>query len=594
MRPIYTLIFLFALSLVSTVNAQQIDWVTPIQSVNNETGTAITTNKHGYIYHAGDLNGSITFGEGGPDEVTVSGRNYVARYTSDGLFDWVATIQSDGSPLNIYDIGVDNAGNVYIAGQMEFGNNITFGAGEATETTISTNGNSSDVFVASFDKRGGFEWVRQGGLGEDNGARAIAVAGNGDSYTVGFYRSHIIFGEEGKTEAVDLFSEGGELDNDVFIVKFNKKGDVLWAKSAGGAAGADIGFDVVLDGNQDLYLSGHFISSATFGKDTPEEVTISSDGTLDGFVARITKAGDPVWALQLGGSGLEQARSLDIDNGVLAVVGTFTAPFDLASTDGSSVSIPVVLADNIFLGRYDTNGVLDNGGAIYLDDFPTGSSLDLAFGENQQYCVMGNFIGTGIFGIGQDGITVLESMDPDMFMACYSVQGILEWADSDPASINAGTVSGNGDVIVTGGFQGTTVFGPGDPGETTIDSDGMNDIFLASFQNLSLEAAAAAPESAMNRSGALHASIDGFRLHTNYPNPFNPATTIRVTLPEAAPVSLIVYDTLGREVSRLLDGEQGAGVHDVVFSAGDLPSGLYLYRLETPAGVLSRTMLLLK
>ncbi|MDX1547965.1 MAG: thrombospondin type 3 repeat-containing protein [Rhodothermales bacterium] len=87
---------------------------------------------------------------------------------------------------------------------------------------------------------------------------------------------------------------------------------------------------------------------------------------------------------------------------------------------------------------------------------------------------------------------------------------------------------------------------------------------------------------------------EAFVLEPNYPNPFNPATTIRFGVPEAAFVRLVVYDVLGREVERLVDGRVEAGMHAVSFEAGSLPSGWYLYRLETPAGALTGSMLLMK
>ncbi|WP_457651477.1 T9SS type A sorting domain-containing protein [Rhodocaloribacter sp.] len=85
-----------------------------------------------------------------------------------------------------------------------------------------------------------------------------------------------------------------------------------------------------------------------------------------------------------------------------------------------------------------------------------------------------------------------------------------------------------------------------------------------------------------------------FRLEANYPNPFNPATRIPYALPAAGPVRLTVHDALGREVARLVDGLQPAGMHAVTFDAGDLPSGLYLYRLQSGAFVETRAMVLLK
>jgi hypothetical protein len=80
----------------------------------------------------------------------------------------------------------------------------------------------------------------------------------------------------------------------------------------------------------------------------------------------------------------------------------------------------------------------------------------------------------------------------------------------------------------------------------------------------------------------------------NYPNPFNPSTTIRFGLPETTDMSLVVYDVMGREVARLVDGIQAAGYYEVTFSAGQLPTGTYLYRLVTALGTETGRMALVK
>jgi len=66
----------------------------------------------------------------------------------------------------------------------------------------------------------------------------------------------------------------------------------------------------------------------------------------------------------------------------------------------------------------------------------------------------------------------------------------------------------------------------------------------------------------------------------NYPNPFNPQTTLRFTLPEEAHVRLTVYDVLGREIMVLVDGTRLAGTHEAHFDGSRLPSGIYVYRLR--------------
>jgi hypothetical protein len=67
----------------------------------------------------------------------------------------------------------------------------------------------------------------------------------------------------------------------------------------------------------------------------------------------------------------------------------------------------------------------------------------------------------------------------------------------------------------------------------------------------------------------------------NYPNPFNPSTTISFTLKENTSVKLTVYDRLGREVKTLLDENKAAGNYTIEFNASGLPSGIYFYRIKT-------------
>ena len=83
-------------------------------------------------------------------------------------------------------------------------------------------------------------------------------------------------------------------------------------------------------------------------------------------------------------------------------------------------------------------------------------------------------------------------------------------------------------------------------------------------------------------------------LSANYPNPFNPETMIRYALPQATNVRLAVYDLLGHEVAVLVDQSKPAGNHTVRFGAGNLPSGLYVYRLHAGDETIVRTMMLVK
>jgi hypothetical protein len=85
-----------------------------------------------------------------------------------------------------------------------------------------------------------------------------------------------------------------------------------------------------------------------------------------------------------------------------------------------------------------------------------------------------------------------------------------------------------------------------------------------------------------------------FALYQNYPNPFNPSTTIKFALPEKANIGLSVYNSLGQKVADVFRGELDEGYHEIEFTASNLSSGIYFYRLESQKFVSVKKMIILK
>ena len=85
-----------------------------------------------------------------------------------------------------------------------------------------------------------------------------------------------------------------------------------------------------------------------------------------------------------------------------------------------------------------------------------------------------------------------------------------------------------------------------------------------------------------------------FMLYDNYPNPFNPSTTIRYSIPEASFTTLIVYDALGNKVSSLVNETKSAGSFEVIFDATKLSSGIYYYTLQSGSITETKKMILTK
>jgi hypothetical protein len=85
-----------------------------------------------------------------------------------------------------------------------------------------------------------------------------------------------------------------------------------------------------------------------------------------------------------------------------------------------------------------------------------------------------------------------------------------------------------------------------------------------------------------------------YALEQNHPNPFNPNTSISYSVKEVGFVSLKIYNLLGQEVATLVSKEMAAGRYTVAFAATDLPSGVYVYRLEVNDFTAQKKMVLLK
>lgn len=103
----------------------------------------------------------------------------------------------------------------------------------------------------------------------------------------------------------------------------------------------------------------------------------------------------------------------------------------------------------------------------------------------------------------------------------------------------------------------------------------------------------------VSTSGVASVALEGqspkeFLIDQNFPNPFNPSTTIRYGLPNRSHVTLSVFNTLGQQVSILQNGDQEAGYHEVRFDGANLPSGVYFYRMQTGSFTETKKFLLVR
>ncbi|MCI0748547.1 MAG: SBBP repeat-containing protein, partial [Verrucomicrobia subdivision 3 bacterium] len=235
--------------------------------------------------------------------------------------------------------------------------------------------------------------------------------------------------------------------NDIAVVKYDNKGQVLWATRAGGTTN-DQGRAMVLDGAGDIYLTGHFRGTGFFGT-----TNVQSSGLDDVFVAKLDNAGHWQWVARAGGTNTDEGRGIGRDNaGNVYVAGTFT---------GNSVFGGHNLTNHgqwdIFLAKLSATGEWAWGRSI------GGAGLDETRGMAVD--ALGNCYVTGAFaGVADFGETNLTSRGgADIFLAKFNADGRATWVwqagGTNGDSGNAVTLDRFGNMYLTGGFAGMATFG---------------------------------------------------------------------------------------------------------------------------------------
>lgn len=360
-------------------------------------------------------------------------------------FAWARDEQS----LTITDMATDPSGNALVTGW--FNGNIAPGG-------ISLSSQSENVFVAKYAPDGTVLWAAQGGdpAANDRGA-SIAVDGTGAAYVTGWFSGAATFGT---TTITSMAAE------DVFVVKYDAAGNVVWAKSAGGFA-HDRGYGIASDAAGNTVVTGWFQSrQATFGANV-----LNAVGQQDIFVAKYDASGNEIWAQRAGGTSLDMGYDVAIDaTGAAYVTGWFQSP----AGDFGGIVLNNGGGKDVFLSKYDATG-----GAIWAereggpgDD--QGWSLALDAGGNPH--LSGRFSSFATFGATNLTATSVS----DVFVAKYDAAGASQWA-TRAGGIN---INENNSIAVgTGGsvYVATDYYGGLLPGGGTLVPAGASDLLLTEF-----------------------------------------------------------------------------------------------------------------
>jgi Beta-propeller repeat len=452
--------------------------------------------------------------------------------------DWVR--QAGGSGVDSAEAtGVDANGNTFVIGT--FNTQITLGAGQTNETTLTSAGAiaSQDIVVAKYDAVGDLQWARgiggtdpsSGGFAGADLGEGIAIDSVGNAYVTGSLFSATTLADFGN--GVMLGVPG------VFVAKYDTDGNALWATAlnnsgvgwaiavdgvgnsyvAGSAAdpvlggsiptvwklsgsGAvlwqrqapgdgGVGLAISVDGNGDSLVAGRFAGTATFGPAEPSQTVLNAgNSTAEGFVAKYDGLGDLVWASQSSSDTGSWMEGVGVDtNGNSYVTGTLNGTTTFGGGESNETTLVAYNVGDMFLAKYDSAGQL-----VWVQQGPgsfNASGMAISIDPQGASHVTGYFGNTITFGSGQPNETTLLGLGGgDVFVAKFDTDGGLEWARQAGGSGGPFGDSGNGiavdragDARVVGFFQSSATFGSAEPRETTLTSVGQTDLFVARYMN---------------------------------------------------------------------------------------------------------------
>jgi hypothetical protein len=301
-------IILLSFAFLCNIKSQSIalNWVTSFGDNNFDYSTSITVDSLGNVYTAGSFNGTVDFFPGeGTYSFTSKGTSndiFIQKLDSLGNFSWAKRIGGNESE-QVNSMKIDNESNIITTGF--FSDTVDFDPSVNTNNLISSSG--IEMFIQKMSPLGEFNWVKRIGNTTDKifptecRGEAIAVDADDNIYLVGEFLGTIDFDPGTDTFDLEFNNDlSGPYANDIFILKIDASGNFLWAKQVGSKL-SDYATSIDIDNSGNLYITGFFEGTVDFD---PSEATfnLTSFGTTDAFILKLSSEGDFIWAGQIGGS----------------------------------------------------------------------------------------------------------------------------------------------------------------------------------------------------------------------------------------------------------------------------------------------------
>jgi uncharacterized delta-60 repeat protein len=532
------LIVIFFLLVSSTAFSQPI-WTQTYIGAGNEGDQAndVAIDKNGNIYVCG-----YSYVIDSDNEIIL------IKYSPAGTLLWErkTATPSNTLPERANAIALDTAGNIYMVGLHYFS---SFPSG----------------FITKYDPQGNRLWFQVfDRVLEDDELYAVVVDDSMNSYVTGY-------------------SEGLFYGADLAIAKYNPDGIQKWVRYyTNPLARWDVGYDLEIDKLGNLYVAG--MQTDSTNSDRREALVIKYDN-----------AGTLQWkgTYRSSAIGYTLFNSIDLDEAGNVYVGGYSTEntpdnwdilFAKYSNSGNREWLKTITEnpiDQLTDVKVDHNSNLYITGALGFDMITAKYNTTedeiwrkLYNGPGNTWDKGNEIVMDNSGNVYIAGTTNQPNHLSDALIISYSLTGTQRWSHIYSGSSNRSDEFKGIALDSTGGVVAA--------GFCKNNGDLYSDLLVAKYN----QTVGITPVSSTTPTD--------YSLEQNYPNPFNPMTKIKFDIPKAFNTKLAVYDILGKEVAVLVNDNLKPGSYEVEFSASDLPSGTYFYRLSSGDFTEVKKMMLLK
>jgi hypothetical protein len=519
-------------------------------------------------------------------------------------------------------MAVDPSGNIYVLG--DFSDNLIF-----DDLTLSCE-LFSDMYLVKYDEAGNVIWGKSFGGEWGDFGKSVTTDNQGNVYITGqFCSNEITFGSITLVNnyITPYFDESRF---DIFTVKLDSNGTVIWAKKGGGIY-FDYVNEICIDNSGNVYIFGYF-QSPIISFDT---ISLMNTGNWDIYLTKYDTNGNVVWARSAVGNGQENAWSVTTDNeGNIYICGSYRSNiiyFDNFTLTNTSTEF------DIYLVKYDKYGKVIRVKSASGEEWDEAKSVTVD--EDNNVYMTGYFKSDTLF-FDSDTLFLSnnDNINLDMYVIKMDSNCNIIWSRTTEGSAwmyPKSICSYKSDLIsIIGTFTGTNFGYIENFGSSTITPVNSYDIFVVNYDSSGNDIRSEsiggmnmdfAQDNCIDSTGNIYITADfdsdsividtitlinyynnkmfvakgiienstfsqEYKLNTlielsNFPNPFNIETNILYTVPELNKVEICIFNIYGNKIKVLVNKIHKSGNYSLIWDATNtegrkISPGIYICKIQ--------------